>query len=256
MQSKSRPGTMDRYRVEGQLAVVTGGAHGIGLACAGLLREAGARVVIVDRDGPAAQAAARALGNGDARELDVQDAGGIGPVFASIRAQHGPIGILINNAGISIRKGALELELEMWKQVLDINVTGAFLCAREAVRNMDATGGCIVNTASIMGLSGGSLYPNAAYHTAKGAVVNMTRSLAIEWAPRRIRVNAVAPTWTRTSFIGELSADVRTRIDALTPLGRLAEPEDVAEAMLFLASPAASMITGHILPVDGGYLAQ
>jgi len=175
---------------------------------------------------------------------------------SSIRAQHGPIGILINNAGISIRKGALELELEMWKQVLDINVTGAFLCAREAVRNMDAAGGCIVNTASIMGLSGGSLYPNAAYHTAKGAVVNMTRSLAIEWAPRRIRVNAVAPTWTRTSFIGELSAEVRTRIDALTPLGRLAEPEDVAEAMLFLASPAASMITGHILPVDGGYLAQ
>ncbi|WP_296555828.1 SDR family oxidoreductase [Pigmentiphaga sp.] len=256
MQSKSRPGTMERYRVEGQLAVVTGGAHGIGLACAGLLREAGARVVIVDRDGPAARTAARALGDGDARELDVQDTGAIGPAFASIRAQHGPIGILINNAGISIRKGALELELEMWKQVLDINVTGAFLCAREAVRNMDAAGGCIVNTASIMGLSGGSLYPNAAYHTAKGAVVNMTRSLAIEWAPRRIRVNAVAPTWTRTSFIGELSADVRTRIDALTPLGRLAEPEDVAEAMLFLASPAASMITGHILPVDGGYLAQ
>ncbi|GAA0518062.1 SDR family NAD(P)-dependent oxidoreductase [Pigmentiphaga daeguensis] len=247
---------MDRYRVQGQLAVVTGGAHGIGLACAGLLREAGARVVIVDRDGPAARAAAQALGDGDARELDVQDAGGIGPVFASIRAHHGPIGILINNAGISIRKGALELELEMWRQVLDVNVTGAFLCAREAVRNMGAAGGCIVNTASIMGLSGGSLYPNAAYHTAKGAVVNMTRSLAIEWAPRRIRVNAVAPTWTRTSFIGELSADVRTRIDALTPLGRLAEPEDVAEAMLFLASPAASMITGHILPVDGGYLAQ
>ncbi|OVZ66539.1 NAD-dependent dehydratase [Pigmentiphaga sp. NML030171] len=247
---------MDRYRVQGQLAVVTGSAHGIGLACAGLLREAGARVVIVDRDGPAARAAAQALGDGDARELDVQDAGGIGPVFASIRAHHGPIGILINNAGISIRKGALELELEMWRQVLDVNVTGAFLCAREAVRNMGAAGGCIVNTASIMGLSGGSLYPNAAYHTAKGAVVNMTRSLAIEWAPRRIRVNAVAPTWTRTSFIGELSADVRTRIDALTPLGRLAEPEDVAEAMLFLASPAASMITGHILPVDGGYLAQ
>ncbi|WP_254914531.1 SDR family NAD(P)-dependent oxidoreductase [Pigmentiphaga sp. NML030171] len=256
MQSKPRPGTMDRYRVQGQLAVVTGSAHGIGLACAGLLREAGARVVIVDRDGPAARAAAQALGDGDARELDVQDAGGIGPVFASIRAHHGPIGILINNAGISIRKGALELELEMWRQVLDVNVTGAFLCAREAVRNMGAAGGCIVNTASIMGLSGGSLYPNAAYHTAKGAVVNMTRSLAIEWAPRRIRVNAVAPTWTRTSFIGELSADVRTRIDALTPLGRLAEPEDVAEAMLFLASPAASMITGHILPVDGGYLAQ
>ncbi len=116
----------------------------------------------------------------------------------------------------------------------------------------------IVNTASIMGLSGGSLYPNISYQATKGGVVNMTRALAVEWASRGIRVNAVAPTWTRTGFIGQLEAqpELMARIRAVTPLGRLAEPEEVAAAVLFLASAAARMVTGHVLAVDGGFLAQ
>jgi NAD(P)-dependent dehydrogenase (short-subunit alcohol dehydrogenase family) len=115
-----------------------------------------------------------------------------------------------------------------------------------------------VNTASIMGLSGGGLYPNISYQATKGAVVNMTRALAVEWAKQGIRVNAVAPTWVRTGFIGALmdQPDLMAEINRVTPLGRLAEPEEVAAAILFLASPAASMITGHTLPVDGGFLAQ
>jgi len=109
-----------------------------------------------------------------------------------------------------------------------------------------------------MGLSGGGRYPNVSYQTTKGGLVNMTRALAIEWAPRRIRVNAVAPTWTRTGFIGQLEAspELMARIRSVTPLGRLAEPHDVAAAVLYLASPAAAMVTGHILTVDGGFLAQ
>ncbi len=119
-------------------------------------------------------------------------------------------------------------------------------------------GGAIVNVASIMGLSGGGLYPNISYQTTKGAVVNMTRALAVEWAPHRIRVNAVAPTYVRTPFIAPLLAqpDLVAKIEAMTPLRRLAEPEDVAAAILFLASDAAGMVTGHTLPVDGGFLAQ
>ena len=139
-------------------------------------------------------------------------------------------------------------------------MTGVFLCARAAARHMIAggRGGAIVNTASIMSFSGGGLYPNIAYQTTKGALVNMTRGLAVEWAAHGIRVNSVAPTWVRTQFIAPVlaQADLMTQIEALTPLGRIAEPEEVASAMLFLASPAAAMITGHTLPVDGGFLAK
>jgi NAD(P)-dependent dehydrogenase (short-subunit alcohol dehydrogenase family) len=138
-------------------------------------------------------------------------------------------------------------------------MTGVFLCARAAARIMLAAGsGAIVNTASIMGLSGGGLYPNISYQATKGAVVNMTRALAVEWARGGVRVNAVAPTWVRTPFIGPLMErpDLLAEIARVTPMGRLAEPEEVAAAILFLASPAASMITGHTLPVDGGFLAQ
>ncbi|MCC6206372.1 MAG: SDR family oxidoreductase, partial [Hyphomicrobiales bacterium] len=118
-------------------------------------------------------------------------------------------------------------------------------------------GGAIVNTASIMGLSGG-LYPNVAYQTTKGGVVNMTRALALEWVSLKIRVNAVAPTFVRTPFIAPLLNDTEkmATIVTATPMGRIAEPEEVADAILFLASPAAAMITGTILPVDGGYLAR
>jgi NAD(P)-dependent dehydrogenase (short-subunit alcohol dehydrogenase family) len=139
-------------------------------------------------------------------------------------------------------------------------MTGVFLCARAAARHMITAGrgGAIVNTASIMGLSGGGLYPNISYQATKGAVVNMTRALAVEWAPHTIRVNAVAPTYVRTPLISAIlnQPELVEKIQAMTPLKRLAEPGEVAAAILFLASPAAAMITGHTLPVDGGFLAQ
>jgi NAD(P)-dependent dehydrogenase (short-subunit alcohol dehydrogenase family) len=139
-------------------------------------------------------------------------------------------------------------------------MTGSFLFSRVVARDMIARGegGSIVQIASIMGLSGGGLYPNISYQTTKGAIVNMTRALAIEWAPQRIRVNAVAPTWVRTPFIAGLmeKPELIARIESITPLARLAEAEDVAAAVLYLASPAAAMVTGHTLLVDGGFMAQ
>jgi NAD(P)-dependent dehydrogenase (short-subunit alcohol dehydrogenase family) len=255
--------TLDRFRVDGRVALVTGGANGIGLACARLLGAAGARVVLLDRDGAAASTAASAIAGATSHALDVADSAAVAQVFAQVARDAGRIDILINNAGMAIRKPSLELPIDEWEQVLAVNLTGAFACAREAARHMLAgagtgAGGSIVNVASIMGLSGGGLYPNTSYQTSKGGLVNMTRALAVEWAAQGIRVNAVAPTWTRTGFIGALesSPELMARIRQVTPMGRLAEPDEVAHAALFLASPAASMVTGHILAVDGGFLAQ
>jgi len=248
---------LQTFRLDDKVALITGGAAGIGRATAALFADAGAKVTILDIDGDAADATARALGI-DAAPLDVTDEAAVLDRFAAIAARHGRIDVIVNNAGINRRRPALEGSLQDWNAVLAVNITGCFLCARTAARHMPANGGAVVNTASIMGFSGGGLYPNLSYATTKGALVNMTRALAVEWADRHIRVNAVAPTWTRTAFIRPLLDDPQllARIRAMTPMGRLAEPEEVAAAILFLASPAAGMITGHTLPVDGGFLAQ
>ncbi|MBW4024472.1 MAG: SDR family oxidoreductase [Proteobacteria bacterium] len=249
------------FRADGRVAAITGGARGIGLAAGALLVTMGARVVLMDRDVAAAVDAAAGIGEG-ARGigLDVTDEASVVAAFRSVMETEGRLDILVNNAGRAIRRASLDLDLADWDAVVAVNMTGAFLCARAAAAAMIAggRGGSIVNTASIMGLSGGGLYPNISYQTTKGAIVNMTRALGVEWAGHGIRVNAVAPTWTRTGFIGELeqNPELMERIRAVTPLGRLAEPEEVAYAIAFLASPAAAMITGTTLAVDGGFLAQ
>ena len=244
------------FRLDGQVAVVTGGASGIGLAAAEALRQAGATVVRLDLTLPEGEDASLS----PVIAIDVADPDGIRGVFGEVVRRHDRLDILVNSAGMAIRKAAVDLPLDDWERVMAVNTTGSFLCAREAARLMIEGGirGAIVNVASIMGLSGGGLYPNISYQTSKGAVVNMTRALAVEWAPHGIRVNAVAPTYVRTPFIAALldQPELMRRIEDMTPLRRLAEPEDVAGAILFLASPAAAMITGHTLPVDGGFLAQ
>ena len=252
--------SMGSFRIDDAVAVITGGARGIGLATAKALAGAGARPILLDRDGNAADQAAEALGAGaSARQLDVTQEAEVDAVFEAIAREHGRIDILVNNAGAAIRRPTTELSLADWQRVVDVNMTGVFLCARAAGRVMTAqSAGAIVNVASIMGLSGGGLYPNISYQTTKGAVVNMTRALAVEWARNGVRVNAVAPTWVETDFIAALkdNPEFVSAVERLTPIGRLAQPEEVANAILFLASPAAAMITGHVLPVDGGFLAQ
>lgn len=245
-------------RLDGRVALVTGGGAGIGRASAQALAQAGAHVAVTDIDRAAAEAVAAEVG-GEAHRLDVSDEAGVAAVVEAIAGRHGRIDILINNAGFGARVPSTELPTERWRQVMAVNLDGSFFCARAVGRHMLAAGqGAVVNLASIMGLVGGAHYPNLAYHSAKGALVNFTRALACEWAPRGVRVNAVAPTFARTRLTDALLADeaMAARLTADTPLGRFAEAEEVAAAILFLASDAASMITGVTLPVDGGWTAR
>jgi NAD(P)-dependent dehydrogenase (short-subunit alcohol dehydrogenase family) len=247
----------------GRVAVVTGAARGIGLATVNALADAGALPVLIDKNVETLEVAAASL---TARgvlhrvlTLDVTDGAAVDAAFAGIAAWRGRIDILVNNAGIALRRPSVELAQSEWQAVVDVNLTGVFLCARAAARHMLAAGrGAIVNLASIMGLSGGGLYPNISYQSTKGALVNLTRALAVEWAADGIRVNAVAPTWVRTELTRGLveNPELLARMLAMTPMRRLAEPEDVAAAIVFLVSDRAAMITGHTLPVDGGFLAQ
>jgi NAD(P)-dependent dehydrogenase (short-subunit alcohol dehydrogenase family) len=262
--ASARSDALARFRLDDRVAIVTGGASGIGRVTAELFAAAGARVVIADRDEASARHCADEMrgsgGHAIAVHVDVADEAAIEHAFAEVISKEGRIDVLICNAGINIRHPAVEIARLDWDRVVSVNLTGVFLCARAAARHMIAAGrgGAIVATASMMSFSGGGLYPNIAYQTTKGALVNLVRGLAVEWAHAGIRVNAVAPTWVRTPFIAPLltQPDLMARIHAMTPLGRIAEPEEIAPAMLFLASPAAAMITGHTLPIDGGFLAQ
>ena len=250
---------LDRFRLDAQVAVITGGARGIGRATAEAFVAAGAKAVLVDRDLDEARRAASEIGNAEAYALDVTNEADVDRFFDELATRTGRIDILVNNAGASIRKPSTELSKTEWDTVIAVNQSAVFLCSRAAARHMlKVKRGAIVNLASIMGFSGGGLYPNISYQASKGAIVNMTRAFAIEWAKEGIRVNAVAPAWVRTGFIAPVLAkpELVTAIEGVTPMGRLVEPEEVAWAILFLASPAASMTTGHTLAVDGGYLAQ
>jgi NAD(P)-dependent dehydrogenase (short-subunit alcohol dehydrogenase family) len=254
--------TGSKFRLDGEVAAVTGGATGLGRAIAARLAAQGAHVAVLDLDGKGASETAtiigKAGGSAESHVLDVTDEAAVDTVLDTLAGSRGRIDVLVNNAGIAQRLPATEIPLAVWDKVMGVNTTGTFLCARAAARHMIAggTAGRIVNIASIMGFSGG-IYPNVAYNTSKGAVVNLTRALAIEWGPHRIRVNAVGPTYVRTNLTTGLFASQETVRDIawFTPMGREAEPEDIANAVLFLASHQSEMITGHTLPVDGGFLA-
>ena len=248
----------DRFRLDGKIALVTGGGAGIGRATAQALDALGATVIVSDRDRDAAEAVAKDLANARTLVLDVGDPEAIAQSFAALGENDG-LDILVNNAGRGARVPATEMPAETWDAVLRVNLSGAFHCARAAAPLMQTRGGgSVINVASIMGLVGGALYPNAAYHASKGGLVNLTRALALEWAKGGVRVNAVAPTFARTPLTEKLLSDpeMERAIENNTPLGRLVEPMEVATAIGFLASDAAAMITGVTLPVDGGWLAH
>ena len=253
------------FSLAGQSALITGAGAGLGRAAALTLAEAGATVVVTelpDRMEAAAETGAlvtAAGGRAGALPLDVLDLAGNQPCVRDAAAVTGRLDLLVNNAGVAIRKRALDVTEEDWDRVLDVNLKGVFFVAQAAgrvMRDQSPQGGAIVNMASIMGLGG--YWDRAAYCTSKAGVINLTRVLAIEWAELGIRVNAVCPTFvdtrlTRPIFAANpaFSDDVLDR----TPMRRLATPEEVAAATLYLLSPDAGMTTGHALPVDGGWTA-
>ena len=256
------PGFLDRVRLDGRIAIITGGGSGLGRASAHTLAELGALVVVTDRDESAGQTVAEEIasagGRADADTMNVAYEDQIDATIDAISEAHGRLDILVNSAGIGGYPGALDMDSDVWRKIIQVNLDGTFLCCRAAARHMiPRKSGAIVNIASIFGLVGSVLNTNTAYQASKGGVVNMTRALALEWAEHNIRVNAVAPAHAATQLTEWIASqdDLRARIEGLIPLGRWVEPHEVAAAVAFLASDAASMVTGHTLPVDGGWVA-
>ena len=252
---------LGKYDLGGRTAVVTGGGRGIGLASAQALAEAGARVVLTDRD-PALLDAARAdlAGRGVAAEtvpLDVTRSDAVERVAAELNARLGAVDILVANAGIAMPDGAAEdMPDALWLTMIDVNLHGVFWCCRAFGRAMLERGrGAIVTMGSMSGLIANRPQRQAHYNASKAGVHHLTRSLAAEWAERGVRVNAVAPTYVDTPMSSASFADPALFgiwMDA-TPMRRTARADEIASAVLFLASDASSAMTGSVLTVDCGY---
>jgi NAD(P)-dependent dehydrogenase (short-subunit alcohol dehydrogenase family) len=221
-----------------------------------LFAKEGARVIILDRNRSAAEdvansagAAATAMCVEITREAEVREA------MDAAAANHGTIHVLVNNAGIAVRRAVSELGDDDWQRVIDVNLRGAFLCSKHAMPYLARQGGSIIHMSSVVGITG--VRNRAVYSASKGGLIALMRGMAMDYASRGVRVNCVCPGFVRTPFTAALLADPErdAKLTALHPLGRLGQPEDVAEAVLFLASDASSWITGQALAVDGGFSA-
>jgi 2-deoxy-D-gluconate 3-dehydrogenase len=253
---------MKLFDLSGRVAVVTGGNSGIGLAMAQGLATAGASIVIAgrraDRNADAAKSLAALGARAAAIEIDVEDEAACRALGDQAVERFGRMDILINNAGINIRKQPQDYAASEWHKVLNVNLTAAFLCSQGAYPHMlRAGGGKIINTGSMMSIFGASF--TVAYASSKGGIVQMTKSLACAWARDNIQVNAVLPGWIDTELTQSAPQQVsglHERVLARTPAGRWGMPQDLAGIAVFLASGASDFVTGTAIPVDGGYSSQ
>lgn len=251
----------ETFGLGGRVALVTGAARGLGFAIARGLGLAGARVVINDLSAQACEAAAERLAQEGiaARGLafDVADGAGVAKALGQLEAEGLPIDVLVSNAGNQNRKPVVEMSLDEWQALHNVHVNGAFNCARAALPGMMQRGfGRIVLMSSV---AGQAAMPNiAAYATAKGAIAAFTRALAVEYGAHGVTCNALAPGFVRTDFTQGLQDNPQFQafLSSAVPAGRWATPQDVAPAVVFLASAAASFVNGHVLAIDGGLLAR
>ncbi len=246
---------------DNRVAIVTGGAGGIGQAAARAIARKGFRVALADLRGEAASATAAALREEGVEvepfQVDVGVESSVRALIEAVLAEWGRIDALVNNAGVESSKPFLEIGLEEYERVMRINTTSVWLCCQAAIPVMLKQGsGCIVNVSSVAGQRGGGLLGTAAYSTSKGAVVSLTKALAREYAKSGIRVNAISPSLTMTDFaqrqLERLPAGTLDRVVAMTPIGRVAQANEIAAAIAFLVSDEASFVAGHVLNVDGG----
>jgi NAD(P)-dependent dehydrogenase (short-subunit alcohol dehydrogenase family) len=252
---------LEKFRLGGRTAVVTGGGQGIGLACSEALGEAGAKVIIADRDptvAGAGRAGLRAKGyDAEVVIMDVTDPARVSEIADQLVSTHGKIDILVNNAGIARSETPAEqVTDEHWLNVVDVNLNGTFWCCRAFGRHMlNAKSGSIVNIGSMSGFIVNKPQEQCYYNASKAAVHHLTKSLAAEWGARGVRVNAVAPTYVTTPLNAFVKNNPRM-YDAWiggTPMARMGDVDEVASVVLFLASDAASLMTGSVVVVDGGY---
>ncbi len=247
------------FSLDGKVALITGGNGGIGLGMAQGLARAGARVVIAARNAQKsadAVASLQALGSDSfALEADVTNEASVAALFAQVAERCGRLDILVNNAGTTVRKPVDQLALAEWNQVMDTNLTSAFLCCRAAHPLFkQAGGGKVINIGSMMSIFGAPYAP--AYGASKGGIVQLTRAMAASWAADQIQVNAILPGWIATDLTQAAREQVpglNERVIARTAAGRWGQPADLAGTAVFLASAASDFVTGTAIPVDGGY---
>lgn len=249
------------FSLRDRTAIVTGAGSGLGLAVAEAFAQFGARVAVVDLDEAAARAVAQGIeasgGRAVALRCDVADHAQVHAAVAATVEQLGDIHVLVANAGVGDRAPAEQMTPGQWQRVVDINLSGVWYVDQAVGRHMIERGirGAIINTSSVTSLIGITT-GNANYAATKGGINALTRTLAIEWAPHGIRVNAIAPTHVRTALIEEKMRNEPGMAEFFLgniPLGRMGEPEDIAAAAIYLASDAGSLVSGHVLVVDGGH---